>query len=150
MTTRLFWNTWWTGTAYFTSRLTFDRCSWEASIRVNSSHMHGTAVCSFLKKGKGFFMFRIARGGPCRTGWQWVQMLECPVALSNLSSHGHFPAKARISALFVAVNNHESQWSLDNYSPLFMKPQNALPLFNINNFDWGPFDCFMMTPRPNS
>lgn len=38
MTPRLFWNVW-TGTAYFTLLLIFDRCSGEAHIRSNWSHM---------------------------------------------------------------------------------------------------------------
>lgn len=39
ITARLFWNVW-TGTAYFTLLLIFDRCSGEAHIHINWSHMH--------------------------------------------------------------------------------------------------------------
>lgn len=52
ITARLFWNVW-TGTAYFTLLLIFDRCSAEAHIHINWSHMrsphmtvhHTTPVC---------------------------------------------------------------------------------------------------------
>lgn len=45
MSARLFWNVW-TGTAYFTLLLIFDRCSGEAHIHIDWSHMHNlhTAV----------------------------------------------------------------------------------------------------------